>query len=86
MGWATSFDHKKQKKERDIFLKYNGIDELHDPLLKYYDEAVWLQGDIYIHKKMSLFTLNRMASNIIGNLLSLEYDPYNSDVKLNTRN
>ena len=85
MGWATSFDHKKQKRERHDFLKSNGIDENTDPLLKYLDEAVWLSGDIYINKKMSLYSINRAAAKLFSNLTSLEYDPYNQDIKLSTR-
>jgi hypothetical protein len=84
-GWATSFDHKKQKKERDEFLKKNGIDENHDPLLKNYDEAVWPTGGIYIHKKMSIFKMNMLASKLLENLTTLEYDPFYPDIKLDTR-
>ena len=71
--------------ERKDLLKQNGINEKTDPLLNNYWEAAWPQSDIYLHKSMSLHLINYNASRLIGELISLEYDPFNADIQLDTR-
>ena len=85
MGWSTSFDYKKQRRERAEFLEAHGVNERTDQLMSAYQDAIWPQGEIYLSRRHSLDFLNRNASRLLERLVSLERDPFTPGVRLNTR-
>ena len=49
------------------------------------DEAVWLQGDIYISKKHSLDVFNMQTAKLVSHLRNFKFDHFNPAVRLNFR-